>query len=521
MGEDAFSQIFLNRSEEKRFFESQLQRIVTHPSMPKRILNYWGVGGIGKTALLKHRFKEVVKNQPGDQQWYFAYLDFEPFPAINRSAITNFPTYLDAMEEALGEAGLELEYNKEYEDENHRATILANKLQDKLTSAYLVLVFDGLTQARNWFSKLEQYFLSPLLSQSKNVLLVVGSRSPIRFERFELRMQLAVYQLLALEQNRDKKLTTNLLETLRNKFQIVSGDEDNLNLVAEKVQNLSKGHPQTLIYILEEKIPDSLPQTIDLLTSKEEKNKIQIDLLNFVLDRYAYLSNTSETAARQLRFAISEIASYNRFDLKLLELALVWAIEPEVRSLFEANRYNAPFFSELLKSMLNTRMIDWETMQRGYVLDHTYREIILNGLEVKDELVFRQRHKNAARHYLTILNSKQGDEETRAMYVCEILYHLTKAFVDDEISLRNWLIALNGYIDSATWPDEAPYQPIAPEAVIIVDSKSLNRPTNPPSRIVIAKVFSTYKSYRDILDPIQSVDRLNFNWLLSNETKAS
>jgi DNA-directed RNA polymerase subunit F len=235
-------------------------------------------------------------------------------------------------------------------------------------------------------------------------------------------MQLQLYQLLPLVQTQDEKLIANLLETLHHKFQTGPGDKENLHQVAEKLQSLSNGHPQTLVYILDEKLPADLPQTLELLKNSAKENQLKIDLLNYVLDSYATIPNLSVQAANQLRFAIREIASYNRFDLKLLELALIWAVEPKVCRFFEENLHNAPFFSELIKSMLNTRMIEWETMQRGYVLDSTYRKIILNGLEAEAPEVFRQRHQNAVRHYLTILDSKQGDEETRAMYVCEILY---------------------------------------------------------------------------------------------------
>jgi hypothetical protein len=515
LAESAFSRIFLNRSEEKKFFESQLQYLVDRPSMPKRILNYWGVGGIGKTALLKLRFKEIVKKQPFGRNWYFAYLDFEQFPE-NNQPITSFSNCLTALEKALTESGLELENDQEKTDEA-RAKSLTSQLQARLASNYLVLVFDGLTQARNWFSKLEQYFLSPLLSQVKNILLLVGSRSPIRFERFELRMQLQLYQLLPLAQTQDEKLIANLLQTLHHKFPAVPGDSEELYQVAEKLQNLSNGHPQTLVYILDEKLPADLAQALEVLKSSEKENQLKIDLLNYVLTRYATIPNLSDLAANQLRFAIREIASYNRFDLKLLELALIWAVEPEVRLFFEAKLHNAPFFSELIKSMLNTRMIEWETMQRGYVLDSTYREIILNGLAAEAPEVFRQRHQNAVRHYLTILNSKQGDEETRAMYVCEILYHLSKAFADDTTALKGWLLALDYYLENATWPHETPYQPIAPEAISIIDNNSNNRSAVPPSRWVIANLFSTYSPYhKEILELIQKVNGLNFDWLILN-----
>jgi hypothetical protein len=81
--------------------------------------------------------------------------------------------------------------------------------------------------------------------------------------------------------------------------------------------------------------------------------------------------------------------------------------------------------------------------------------------------------------------------------------------------LKAWLVALNHYLEKATWPNETPYQPIAPEAISVIDNNSSNRPANPPSRGVIANIFSNYSTYqKDILELIQRVDGLNFSWLV-------
>src|SRR5689334_13142580 len=68
--------IFLNRAAEQELLKQALTALANSANY-KYIINFCGIGGIGKTALLHFELEKLTTRQSTPHNWLFSYIDFD------------------------------------------------------------------------------------------------------------------------------------------------------------------------------------------------------------------------------------------------------------------------------------------------------------------------------------------------------------------------------------------------------------------------------------------------------------
>ena len=158
-----------------------------------------------------------------------------------------------------------------------------------------------------------------------------------------------------------------------------------------------------------------------------------------------------------------------------------------------------------------TRMVEWETRRRGFVIDDTYRYILAAGLEAEDANLFTRRHEVAIQQYLILLAAQRGDQETRATYLIELLYHILKT---DGTNLLESVNRLNSY----TQKGQIPTKHLLVSEESRLSFAAIQEVIPLPSQDVIQKVFGAKYNHDINVEIITLLNKLEpaatpFSWL--------
>jgi hypothetical protein len=440
MSENKVKKLFIDRQREQEIILETLHKLMGSHSGSARdskpVINFWGIGGIGKTAF----FEQIPKWLPPN--WKFTYFD-----------LANAGDATDNQQVALVgiKAALQQQAQIELEMDNRQIAVLdlATHVQIwlKTHSSRLLLVLDNLEHGRGWVDKLQQLLLT--LPMEGRILVVTGSRSNGLLTNFSLRTKLQNHQINVFESS--ELLESELAEELETNL-FTEGNAA-IGVLVKQLLSLSVGYPKALNYLLNQLAPGATAESaLEFLT--EHVSELKIATMNMVLDNYTTLPGTPEPRQQQFNVALREMCVFRRFDDNILKDTAKKAVRQADQKLFSGRSFNPLYFMRLAQDMKMLNLAYWDRKRYGYYIDETYRRILIQGLEAENLTDYISRQHNAALQYLGLLQTANPEVETHAIYLIELIYHLAILTELQPELYRPHLIDLAKYIRAGQLPGD-------------------------------------------------------------------
>lgn len=387
-----------------RFVEDAIHLVTA-----KRILNVWGAGGVGKTRLLQIEFMDRAVAHG----WHYIYMP-QHNHAVPLNSLDGYMNNLEAAWPEIVDANDTLLLSSV-----ERARAYAQNIKQYIDNhpiVPIILVIDQMTRIEEWFEDFEKYFLAHVY---KHVVVIIGSRSEIHLDRFELRLQLQVRHLDHLEAVTDAE-AASIDATLTQWVEAHVGETAPPNAVSH-LRQLYFGNPRALTSVL------TAVAAHPTMLVEEDFAELRLQLAADIVNAYGNV-HSAPPRVDQVHQALREIAIFRRFDVLILQKALTSSPDAAVAATFNPYKDNSLYFSGLAQSMVSTLMIEWDNDKlRGFVMDYSYRRIIAAGLRTQNTASYMKRHADAIEQYVRLLRSERGEAQTRNIYIIELIYHIASA----------------------------------------------------------------------------------------------
>jgi len=394
---------FVGRKKEINLVEERIGIIQYGGSVFQAVINFYGVVGIGKTVLLRRLEKRIR-----DKGLPCALIDFaeKEYDFSPQSQVTLLDDMADSFSNSAGSAALAETVSRLWQPQQAgepvegqgQAVVQAflecvNDLtRDHNTPA--VLLLDTLEMAdKELLDWLENEVISPLI-RTDRVLVIVASRAPHRWKRFEVRRRAYQQRLDPF----DEKITRKQLP------QEYSG-------LAPEVVHLTHGHPFGNVRILQsvQQIEQEVGQSFRRADFKEYQKRLVQELVDQLVEPVVMRDVPGD-----IRHAYRVVALARQFDVNVLRRLLTRFVEEPFGG------KSAAYFLGVVGAMVKTTLVEWSSARRGYVLDGTIRWML--ALNVK--LSAGDRYEEINQELIGLYDEWIGRvPENRSGFIIERLYH--------------------------------------------------------------------------------------------------
>jgi hypothetical protein len=416
---------FSNRSGEIAIVADRVQALQGRRPVFQCVLNFYGIPGVGKSTLISeicrlalsgdwpaHKLKPMIA----------ASIDLQASALVEASYLAG-PTALASLAKQIEKQTgvISQAFHKDFanfrqlvpfdpQDEEawYRARQAAKRMADSFTQYVYdrvkepglaaILLFDNSeTLEPETFDWLEFEILSPLV-QTDRVLLILAGSSPVRWKRFEVR----------------RRVYLGKLRPPADRVEIVQHQAPSWSRVAPNIVQLTFGLPtanETVVEALD-KIPE--PQKIDAVTFDTYRPQLMERLITDLVEKRLW-RNVDEELWPVFRL----VAPLRQFDVTTLRNVLP-KLEPEQFAGLGGNQYLL-----MLNQLIDTRLVEWSTERKAYILDDTLRHILALDMETRALPQAVEVHHIAAEIYEGWLAEAN---ESRSSYLVEWLYHCAKGY---------------------------------------------------------------------------------------------
>ncbi|GCE31404.1 hypothetical protein KDA_68880 [Dictyobacter alpinus] len=377
-------ELFVNRETELQVIDNAFQTLLDKTRLLRTpIIEFSGVGGIGKTSLLKQ-----VEERCNEKKLQYLWVDVGRDPArVDDEIITQTRKYIPV-----------------HEDEEKQSPILATRAL--LQQGPVVLLLDSVDTANK-----EQ--------QEKLVSLL---RNLIDHEKFFV--ILTSQKLLPFDQERSvaRKLSTFSLKSFNRKHcesylikQNIPIDTELRDLVFE----WTRGYPLAM-NIMTQALNDGIDPRTD-----EGRDEMLNLLMDKVIDQ-GVLANTQADERDNYRALLQLLAIPRRFNLPIMQ-DLIEKFIPHLR-----RERSMAYFGLPGELNATTNVVNWNFARAGYCVDEPIRSLFL--------LLLKMQHLDnylAIHSFLAQLNQRLAGEQPgfdRVRYTRECLYHIACSAQETDIA---------------------------------------------------------------------------------------
>jgi len=357
------------------------------------VLNFYGVAGIGKTRLLQEAYQEAV-----DSGFACCFVDLKELLNEAQGPSTALLNLLcdDLAKRPQPPSSDELSLAR------HEPAALVRFLLRK--EGTLLLFFDSteaLQADRTFWRWAEDNVIGPL-ALSERTIQVFAGRSPVNWQRYEVRRAVSLHELGPLPEPSANEHITN--ELIRHTPATVPSQ---LSGLVKVLHDLSQGHP-----LAEEELAAYTAMKLDEALSDPVSFSAQLsqDVVARIVDDYLLQGVEAPWAN-----VIKRACVLQQFDALLLERFLRRAA-PDL-----AGEHNEGFFEEGIRILRNAHLVTWKA-ERGYHLHDLLRQIMTRHLKLSMPDLFQDAHRHAAEMY-EALAEECADEEEKKRYLDEAEYH--------------------------------------------------------------------------------------------------
>lgn len=426
---------FVDRQDEIVLVERMVEEIYYERRFPRQpLVNVVGIAGIGKSRLL-NQLHDRLKNRGVACSFIdFANERYRPpergqieilsdiVAEMDRRAIDfreelgQFDNILEQTRDESGEYKIDEASRFRRREQSNRVvnafTAYTNELTEK---GPVALFFDTAHEASieigqdekgrpiTFLDQLENTVLSQLVVMD-GVIIIVASRSPLYWKRFEVRCRAFPYRLLPFSIEDTREQLPGYSELVPHIFQ------------------LTFGHPLANIRLVEElqAIERREKRAVDESTLERYRGQL-IELMDALIEQYVMRDISPE-----LKRAFRMIAVLRQFDVNALRYILSQFV-PEPFS-----DKGGAYFLSLIGKMVETTLVQWDPAKKGYSLDDTMRKMLALSMRLRNRDLYERVNAAAIKLY--------GDwiervSENPSRFIIEKLYHRANL-------LRDWKTGL-------------------------------------------------------------------------------
>lgn len=418
---------FVNRTDELRFVRRQIQLLREGGATQTCVINFHGVTGIGKSALLGHI---------SDQWWHderLAVLELDLKPIFSpRPKANSFAARLAFLHSLACTDHLPLKTREQLElrlasvdaggeqDSSRQETLLdeiLDAITDRLQAAErrLVLIFDSWDYAPDVFPPwIEQRLLIPLLLKGK-AIAIFSSQTTLRWWRPETRRKARAQRLGALSKE-DSAQQVDLPVS-----------------AADELYQLTFGYP-----LANEYVHQALQQSgVSLAGLSEQQSIILHQVIEGIQER---MHQVTEHTSLEVWQIIGVVALFREFDVSTLREIL-----PHFYPEFNERSQSSLLIT--LGDLLATRLIAWRDDVKAYTIESPIRSILTQYLRETSPQRYREIRDRAQDYYR---EQFQDVPENRPVYAAEFCYHALykyeNDFYNDVDSVAEQLMTLLGQV---------------------------------------------------------------------------
>ena len=365
--------LFVNREPELKLIDESFKALLDRRRLLRNpIIEVQGVGGIGKTSLLKE-----VEQRCQDTQLPCIWVDVSQHSSsVEIEILSQVKRYILASD------------NQDFSDATHAMKVL-------LEEQPVVLIFDAVDTAETTQLSLIENLLKDLIEDEK-FFAVFASKKALTFQQYRsVARQLTIFQLKAL----DRKDCESYLDTLgtpiepeiRNFiFEWTRGYPLAMNVLVQAVQNG-----------LDPRTPKGRQEALALLTTQVIHQGV-LTAVNPV-DRNRYFS------------ALQLFSVPRRFNLVIMQ-DLIEKFTPELKLESSIAYWGLP--KEINEA---TDVLNWNMTRAGFSVDEPIRTLFLLLLKAEHPERYFAIHEFLAQTNLRLAREVTGLDRTR--YTRESLYH--------------------------------------------------------------------------------------------------
>lgn len=402
------SQVFVNRESEMRSMDDVLYQL-TSPDQPlrKAILEFNGIGGIGKSTLLQ-KFSEECKTK---KELHSSFIDFLRYQSeqntdLNRIIayiVTQIVTQIDIKNEQY-HVVLDSAMNMDEPIEAltpyliHYLRLILRAPQKQIP---LVLVFDSVdivdVAVRNWLITLVERTID-----AGKILFVFASKIALGFSKSpSLERRAYSFQLKEFDQQFTSIQIKHLWRFNKPK---------ELDDWARAIFQMTKGHPLANKLIIDEvRNKKYHPENITL-----RKNELIQQINTHVVTEKIFNKYSNDEIARY-RDILTPLSIPRRFNL----VSLRYLIEKFAPQYALISSWHYSIFIRELQS--ETSFVRYSKEKSGYIVDPILRNVFSTLLKSENPQLFKEIHSSLIQLYNeSILNAK-GTDKTK--FFLEKVYH--------------------------------------------------------------------------------------------------
>ena len=391
----------IDRKDQSDKFSAFLANVLRSPAA-ERYYNINGVGGVGKSTLIGEIFPKKVEAT----KWTYIYV---PLEGESRAPVLSFAAFRDVLVETLRTHGL---------DVTDTAPSALCALLDSQPKR-VILAIDGLSHITAWFRDVERFMLAKL----KKTVVVIGSRVAVRLDKFDVRLNTIDMVLKPLTES---EIAKDLDALLQRRFPIAT-DSDRAQ-ITRAMTTVAYGNPAVLNEALR-LVAQHYDADGDFRVVADPKlATLKTAVADFVVRTYVTVPEELSDQQPMVQAAVRMLAIYRRYDVAMLQALVKHMVGQDRNSLFADLYDDTLAISGLSQTISTTQLVVWDARKRGFVIDEPYRRVLIAAREVEgDGTAFRAAHAFAKEIYTQKLESEIGETDTRAIYVCELLYHIANA----------------------------------------------------------------------------------------------
>ncbi len=377
---------FVNREEEQQLVARCVHDIQHGIAVSKCIINFYGLPGIGKTAL----FQQLRQNVAAEQSFVTLAINLamlEHGESLEQAKHQFLQALLDPAQ--LFDAPDELVQRLEQMPlDDAQLNLLVEEIVAHLSSLNrpLLLLLDSWDDVPDaLFAWVERVLLLPLL-HTERLIAVLSSRTALRWRQFGVRRRVQSVMLTTLDVEATRQQTGLDDSSVQQVFALTCGHPF-ANEVA--LNHLSSGPAS------EKNLDGHAP-----------------DVATAIVD--ALLERTLTGRATEFKRIFEVLALFREFDIDTLRTFLP-------RFLPEYANYSQSALLASLKSMQEARLVGWNNEKRAYEIDPTVRRILVKALRLNDPERYALIRAAAVEYYTTLIEDVSGSRNT---YLLEYYYHL-------------------------------------------------------------------------------------------------
>jgi hypothetical protein len=383
--------LFVNREPELKLIDESFKALLDRkPLLRTPIIEVQGVGGIGKTSLLKQ-----VEQRCQDTQLTYIWVDVsQRTSSLASEVIAQVMRYIQDMDN---------------EDFLHFPP--AHALKILLKQSPVVMLFDAVDTANPTQLALIENLLQDLIDNEK-LFVVIASKKALTFQQYRsVARKLTMLPLKPL----DRKHCESYLDTLDTPiepeirhliFEWTRGYPLAMNVLAQAIQSgldprTSEGRQEALTLLTEQVIHQGVLAAVDPAKRTRYFSTLQL----FSVPRRFNL------------VMMQDLIETFTLEFKLESSMAYWGLPKEIN---EA-----------------TDMLNWNMTRAGFSVDEPIRTLFLLLLKAEHSERYLAIHEFLARTNLRLARGVNGFDRVR--YICECLYH-TACLMDSSPSIEQELL---------------------------------------------------------------------------------